>query len=290
MIPSILRWTAPLLLLCLSGMTLNAQTALTFADENLERFLYEQDCVDLDGDGYKDRSADLNNDGVIDFEEAADIESLFIGEYPDEYFIESLEDLRQFPNLRNLQVIWCSALTSINHLDLDSLHTLWIADCLNLKYIDISDLPLVQNLRIEGCMYLDYLNIANGRAAFPFSLFYSEYIQYACVDSIAAEYNEVTLHMDPEGTLRFDCAATSGLTEANASPEIELFPNPASDFIQLRSSVPVTSIRVLGQGRQFELEAEEPGRYRIDHLPNGHYTLWIESTEGITSKSFLKVD
>lgn len=58
----------------------------------------------------------------------------------------------------------------------------------------------------EDVFDIDYLNLKNGSfASNTFSLFYSENIQYACVDSIAAEYNEVQQHIAIGETLSINC-------------------------------------------------------------------------------------
>lgn len=142
----------------------------------------------------------------------------------------------------------------------------------------------------EETTHKDYLNIANGRVASPFSLFYSEYIQYACVDSITAEFNLVAFHMDPEGTLRFDCAATSSSPESIQEIELDIYPNPASDFLQIQSQSSILRVEILGHGKLIALEATDSHRYSIEHLPNGLYTVLVETSDGLRSQRFLKVD
>ena len=149
--------------------------------------------------------------------------------------MESIQDLSNFSNLEKLTIIYFNDLENIFPLALDNLTDLSIGSCLNLKHIDLSDMHQLVNLKIEDIGSLDYLNLQNNN--FPsgiFSLFYTENIQYACVDDINEEYDEVSYHMTQDVLPSINCKL--GITEIDLENQIKLFPNPSSNFFSIQGN------------------------------------------------------
>lgn len=218
------------------GQTVN------FNDSELKRYLINEFCVDTTQNGTSfsnDISVDLNGDAEIQLTEAHKVKALELNDFPDAYSIKSLLDLNEFPNLKYLKIIDNDSLERISNLTLDSLKTLWISDGVSLKHIDISNLPgITTTLRIEGITTLDTLNIQNGTAANQFSLFYSQNIKYACIDSISAEVNEFSNAgaMQPGASPSFNCRVLT-INETNSfSHRILIYPNPANDYVVINTA------------------------------------------------------
>ena len=76
-----------------------------------------------------------------------------------------------------------------------------------------------------------------------------------------------------------------GLTEV-ISDKISIFPNPTSDLFQLKSSEPITSVKIYNNsGKEVFFNKIDSKTYSISHLPNGIYHVIIElESEKIYSK------
>jgi hypothetical protein len=230
---NIIKTIIILLISCNSGWG----QIVNFADLELKQYLINEQCVDTTHNGVSfsnDRSVDINSDNEIQLSEALSVQALEIIDFGDNYNIKSLLDLNEFLNLKYLKIIAIDSLERISNLTLDSLKTLWISDGISLKIIDISNLPnITTTLKIEGVTTLDTLNIKNGTNANQFSLFYSQNIQYACIDSIAAEINEfyVTGAMMTGISPTFNCGGILSVDDMDNFSQIRAYPNPADDYI-----------------------------------------------------------
>ncbi len=206
---------------------------ILFSDASLKSFLINESCVDIDNDNNPDMDADINNDGEIQLSEAENVTNLIFHIFDNNYSVESIQDLSNFSNLEKLTIIYFNDLENIFPLALDNLRDLSIGSCLNLKHIDLSDMHQLVNLKIEDIDSLDYLNLQNNN--FPsgiFSLFYTENIQYACVDDINKEYDEVSYHMAQDVLPSINCKL--GITEIDLENQIKIFPNPSSNFFSIQ--------------------------------------------------------
>ena len=265
---------------------LSGQT-LSFSDFGLKQLLLLNNCVDTNSDGQYDHSVDLNLDGEIQVSEALSVTSLEINDLYREYYIKHLNDIRHFDNLEQLRIYSNDSLAYIGELGLDSLKLFWLdGSAFSLKHCDLSDLAAVNSLRIEGPFVLEYLNIQNGSFADEsFSLFYTEYIQYACVDSIAAEYNEVSWHMNPGAVPSVICALSQ---EEPSSMEIRVFPNPTSGVVHIDNSLhDVIEVVVYDPlGRQV-LKVNSK-HVSLRGLPAGSYLFAIRTLEGIFYSRVIK--
>lgn len=238
-----MQLTPFLSLFFLSQCYFGAAQILNFTDLELKSYLVNENSIDTNQNGSADISVDLNMDGEIQLSELQSFDSLEIGYFSNSYTIKSLQDLSGF-HFKYLKVLYNDSLTNFSNLQLDSLTYLWIGECYHLKHIDISDLAAIQNLRIEGINRIDYLNLQNGSVpSGTFSLFYSEDIQYACVDSIAKEYNQVAFHMAAGQLPTINC--WTNLTTIDATPSVTLFPNPSNQFITIESAASINHINIM---------------------------------------------
>ena len=262
---------------------------LTFSDQRLKTFLINEKCVDLDGDDYPDQDIDTNDDGEIQLSEVENIKNLKIGSYPDTFFIKSLADLDHFSALQELTVIYHDSLAQISNLGFDSLTFLWIANAPNLSHIDISNLNQLTDLRIEGLTNLDYLNLKNGN--FPsgiFSLFYTENIKKACVDSIAGEYNEVIWHMMPGVLPDTVCENSTAIKELEVI-DIQLFPNPVTDRLFIKTEVKIDQLTIFDTAGRAYLQKNNPSKIvNLSNLYPGIYLIKIAFGDQIYSRRIMK--
>ncbi len=259
---------------------------IDFEEPNLQAYLLEKECVDLNGDGTYDSTADLDQNGSISHAEALAIKHLEIDDLYREYYIRHIQDIRHFENLESLLIYSNDSLEYISLLGLDSLHTLRLdGSPYSLKYFDISDLPNVRDLRVEGPFYMDYFNIQNGTYADEyFSLFYTEYIQYACVDDIQEEINIVAEHMDVGLSPQTECSVSINEAEKITAG---IFPNPAKNTLHINYETPPESIQIIDiKGRI--IVKPIASNINITDLASGMYYLELRFKNKVTHHSFMK--
>lgn len=279
----------PLLLLSLLGVACSVQGQnLHFPDSKLKQYLLTIDCVDTDQDGTYDSPADLDGDGKVQVSEAMSIRDMRIGHFPDTFFIKSLQGLEQFRLLQRFSLLHMDSLPELMGLAMDSLNFLWIGSSRLLKYIDISDLPAIKDLRIEDLDSLDYLNLKNGSVPSGiFSLFYTENIQFACVDSIAKEFNEVAMHMDGNSSPSLVCSAS--IPEFPPIPPIVVYPIPTDGLLMLETNFKFHRISLYDIHGRLILKQEGPlTEIDLTELDAGIYLLWMEVNDQWISRKVMK--
>jgi hypothetical protein len=73
----------------------------------------------------------------------------------------------------------------------------------------------------------------------------------------------------------------TGVTRPEASSDIQVFPNPASDYVTIRTTEKVTNIRLLDNLGRVVLEVDQPQfPLSVKELPNGVYYLQLEKNSG----------
>lgn len=265
---------------------------INFTDLELKEYLINELCVDTTQNGVSfsnDRGADTNGDNEIQLTEALSIKALELNDFNDIYMIQTLSDLNQFSNLKYLKLIDLDSVERISNFTLDSLRSLWISDGVSLRIIDISNLPnLTTTLRIEGITTLDSLNIRNGTSASQFSLFYSQDIKHACIDSIPAEVDEFT----NSGAMlngvfpNFNCE-TLGINEKeNFNSHIRIFPNPAHEYFEVKSNYSDIEIWVLNSLGKSLIQTKE-STVDISMLSAGVYFLRIREGETLLTQKIV---
>ena len=85
---------------------------------------------------------------------------------------------------------------------------------------------------------------------------------------------------------------TGGIAEMNEHPELEIFPNPANDHIQLHYDGDINEIRIISaQGleiRAFETDGDFRG-INLEQIPSGFYALMIRSGDKWMMMKFIKL-
>ena len=263
---------------------------IIFSDTSLKSFLINENCVDIDNDNNPDMDADINDDGEIQLSEAENITNLIFHIFENNYSVESIQDLSNFSKLEKLTIIYFNDLENIYPLALDNLMDLWIGSCLSLKHIDLSDMHQLVNLKIEDIDSLDYLNLQNNN--FPsgvFSLFYTENIQFACVDDINEEYNEVSYHMAQGVLPSINCPL--GITEIDLENQIKIFPNPTSNFFSIiGNQIENSKIKIIDiSGSVVGNFNDEIKNIDISILDSGIYFVKIYNQKHHITKKLIKL-
>ena len=149
----------------------------------------------------------------------------------------------------------------------------------------MSDLPNLTSIYLEGLNGVLNLNLQNGSyATDAFSLFYT-YVQFACVDSIAAEYNTVAAHLVNGGSISTNCAL--GITENYASA-LEVYPNPSNGVLIFSQEFESVELYDLS-GKLIELWDLPQDKIDISLLNNGLYVLRIRlKNQAIIERKLIK--
>ncbi|QHI37197.1 hypothetical protein IMCC3317_25750 [Kordia antarctica] len=277
--------TAISLIITLAVGTASFGQTINFEDANLKSYLLTENCVDTNNDGVPDSDADVNNDTEIQLTEALNITSLFLGNFPDTYFVASVEDLHHFSNLEKLRILYFGNMENFELLGLTNLTDLYIGTCATLKRIDISDLPNLVNQSIEDITTLEYLNMQNNN--FPsgtFSLFYTENIDFACIDDTPEEYAAIEYHMEAGTTPTTNCAL--GIA-TNTIDEIQLIPNPTRNFLILitKNRMPISLSIADVSGRIIKNYNTNFTHIDVSSLAEGMYYVNIQLSD---NQSILK--
>lgn len=265
------------------AIRLDAQI-ITFTDVGLKNYLTNADCVDTNGDSFGDADADMNNDGEIDISEALSVQKFTfenLNQISDTIF--DISELNYFSNLRSLSIEGQSQLKIIRivGLNLDSLKTLIIGNNA-LEGIDISDVNNLDSLDITGvrglsggASGLEYLNLNNNNfASERFTLFYTENIESACVDSIAEEYNIVLSHMN--GNIPNLNCITGVNDEKIFFNNIIFYPNPTWGKITVPNKFVGNEINIVNSiGQQYSVRVTDEV-IDLSHLMLGVYILQIK--------------
>lgn len=269
--------TAISLILILVVGTVGFGQTIDFADANLKSYLITENCVDTNNDGFPDSDADVNNDNEIQLSEALNITNLRLEKFPNTYNIASVDDLRHFSNLQKLRMLYFGNMENFELLGLTNLTDLYIGSCATLKRIDISDLPNLVNQSIEDIGTIEYLNMQNNN--FPsgtFSLFYTENIDFACIDDTPEEYAAIELHMEAGMTPTINCLLS--VAENTIADEIQLVPNPTRNFLTLitKKNMPISLSIVDVSGRIVLKYNENFTRIDMSSLAKGMYFVNIQ--------------
>lgn len=243
---------------------------LVFSNADLKSYLLTENSVDVNGDEFADTIIDVNGDNEIQFSEALLVQNLVIGPR-NGTVITSIQDIHQFSNLKRLTIPGDFGLTEISNLQLDSLEFIRVSDHNSIRDIDLSDLPNLKSIFLEGLNGVLSLNLKNGSyAKDAFSLFYT-YVQYACVDSIAAEYNHVAQHLVNGGSISTNCSV--GTTD-HESKQLIIFPNPTNGIIYITKEFESATLYDM-KGTLIKMWDGNLTKVDIQHLDGGLYWLMI---------------
>ena len=264
------------LVLCLMALYGFGQN-LVFSNQNLKSYLLTDKSVDTNGDENADTIIDINGDNEIQISEALAVQNLVISQPGNGSIISSIEDIHQFSNLKRLTVKGDFGLSEISALSLNNLEHIRVSDHNSIREIDLSDLPNLKSIYLEGLSGVQNLNLQNGSAADAFSLFYT-YVDYACVDSIAAEYDLVAEHVKSGGTITVNCALNVDEVEAL---QTVIYPNPAMNVIHISSYLTIARLELHDvSGKMIKNTVTPSGDIDISKLEAGLYVLSIEFENG----------
>ncbi|MEE9437422.1 MAG: T9SS type A sorting domain-containing protein [Saprospiraceae bacterium] len=269
---------------------------INFTDLELKRYLINEKCVDTTNTGpfsffSNDIDVDLNNDNEIQLSEAQDVFRLKLtgNNYP----FKSIQDLSQFQNLNYLNLISCDSITEFSNLVSTSIKSLIIGQCRTLKIIDISGLTgLSDILRVEDMdQTLTYVNTQNGITPQLYSFFYTDHIDYACIDDDAKEYNEIEWKMISGTPTINNCAVLNTTNNIIEFQEpIEIFPNPINAVFEINSNHPFEKVKIYDiNGLQLENFTINGNKINISNLSSGIYFLAIELSGRIIIEKIIKM-
>lgn len=250
---------------------------LIFVNQNLKNYLLTAASNDINGDEIADSLIDTNRDNEIQLTEALAIQNLVISPASGTV-VNSLQDISQFSNLRRLTVPGDFGLTDISNLNLASLEHLRISDHSSIRTIDLSDLPNLNSIYIEGLNGLNSLDLQNGSYATQhFSLFYT-YFNSACVDSIAAEYDVVALHLLNGEKPSINCAL--GIDKQEVA-QFQIYPNPVEDELSIQTQVKLRSYEMYNlQGKKVQSGVLQKNKVDLKNRESGVYFLVAEAQNG----------
>ena len=70
--------------------------------------------------------------------------------------------------------------------------------------------------------------------------------------------------------------------------EINLYPNPSTDYVTVDSSVDIVSLTLFGLNGKVLKSAVSASQIQVVDLPAGFYLLKIETVEGVVTKKIIK--
>lgn len=70
--------------------------------------------------------------------------------------------------------------------------------------------------------------------------------------------------------------------------DINLYPNPASDFLTIQSTLKVENVNIYDISGKKINTVLNGNTIDIKHIPSGSYLITIETKEGKTTKKFIK--
>jgi hypothetical protein len=93
-----------------------------------------------------------------------------------------------------------------------------------------------------------------------------------------------------EGVYWFQNNLTLGINEDELISSINIYPNPSSDFVIIRSENQIiNSIQLFDlKGRKIEFDLVDPNKIEIDNLSSGVYIIKIRTDKGTLNRKLIK--
>lgn len=180
-----------------------------------------------------------------------------------------------FPELNSLNIKQCTALEdlSITHTKLTELNA---SNCIALSY-----------LTLEYNANLTYANIQNG--SIENTIFSNNNANLAmCVDSSQLSDLQNTY---PDIIFTSNCENVLSTNSVSKENEIDIFPNPAKDSVQVKSSDIIKNIQLFDQQGRLILERifnQNLVKIDLSSYPNGIYMMKIITGKTEISKKIIK--
>lgn len=222
-----------------------------------------------------------NNLTVIDLTPVSNLANMWAGNNPTSVFTHG-----NMPSMVGFNVAG-NSLTSLDLSDFPNLQWVNAEVSTVLTSLDISPCPSLNNLYVNQSPLLESLDMTNGNYLnFPPNWFVAtDCPALTCVkvDDVLFANQAWATAVDPGVTFSTNCSNSISLNETQ---QLSVFPNPASDVINLTISKP-TSITITTSTGEIIRELELEGNATIDvsTFTNGIY--FIKTSEGQTVK-FIK--
>ena len=141
---------------------------------------------------------------------------------------------------------------------------------LKFKYTDVNQMPMV--LFEEGAIYLDQ--------------FYT-----ACGPVSGGPFTSADCGTEPGTQLVNDTFDSGGATLSNpeieSMQEISIYPNPASEYINIATNQSLNKIELFDLLGKQVLSTRETKQIQITHLPTGLYVLKVHAEKGTLTKKIV---
>lgn len=106
---------------------------------------------------------------------------------------------------------------------------------------------------------------------------------------IQLDANPNTLNMDLTGEIRYDIHSKSTISLPEViDVRVEIYPNPASDFVRVQEHRKFSSYRIVDITGQLMQEGDMAQEIDINRLPEGNYILSLSGATGDVSTIFMK--
>lgn len=160
----------------------------------------------------------------------------------------------------------------------------------SISSIDLSHCPDLEVVWGFGNS-LNSLNVANGNNtnfsnATSFRVNGNPNLTCIQVDDVAYSTTNWT-SIDATASFSTDCGAT-GIHEDYLLSLINIYPNPSTSLINIDTEVNITSIAIIDMLGEAIAVPTNQHQVEVSQLPNGVYTLQIQTDAGMISKKFFK--
>lgn len=228
------------------------------------------------------------------------LSSLDVTMLPDLDFLSSSDnllielDVSQNPNLR----IFRTSRNQILAIDLSNnllLEQFWCSDN-QVSVLDITNNSILTTFTGKGNPQLTTLNLQNGNNINMSRMWAQDNPLLDCilVDDETANYPSCDLTdntgwcKDPEAIYANDPSSCSLGIRDIVEKSLEIFPNPASEILEVRSNIPVLSIEIKSISGQLVLVTDEK-IMDISSLPTGLFIVSVKNHENqVTHKKLIK--
>lgn len=214
--------------------------------------------------------------------------------------------------------------TSIKSLDISKNQNLWMLQCYNnqLTSLDISNNPKLRALYVYGnkftaetidqimCSFTDrtdkgdsfseYLNTSEDLGQGIFNVVYGVYdpnydtfLKTNVQNALDKNWVMVTTSskkwpMEIPATGTYDC--NSGIESVAEQMELNVYPNPATDVLNISCNEKIKSIsltNILGQQLYYQKINQSNAQINTSKLTNGNYILKIETSDNVLIKNIV---
>lgn len=208
------------------------------------------------------------------------------------YFVCNFNSLASLDlsNNSSLNYLACTG-NNLSSLDLSNNSSLTTLFC-GLNSIDVLDLSSNGSLVSLTCSNnnLQILQVANGNNSNFFTFNSSGNPNLTCIQVDDVAYSNANwTNIDAASSFSLDCDYPLAVNENEKHQELEIYPNPATTFIQLKSVSTIISIQLIDAfGKSISVSLNGADSIDLSKLTKGVYFLLAETENGFISKKFVK--